>query len=295
MRQVAASVEGSDGIEASALCVVREHSGTRRVFPYLVSRSSNAIQALLRWFDDQCGPAGSAMAFVEAGSPVEQMLVGEMGWTRERYFPYQLTWGGMRLRAVREASLDARLRFERNPSLDIAAKLFVDAFREEWRWYFSEMMPPDSSPDEPSLLEMATKYLGTASQLFVLLQDEVPVGISSGNYDSRAGRAEFHTGVGVHPAARGQGLGGALARRTVDWGATLGARSLDVRTQSVPGQRNANLKTYEGLGGTVGRVFALLRAPTAGESTDSTEPVPKDGRGWFRTTDLSRVKRALSH
>ncbi len=27
----------------------------------------------------------------------------------------------------------------------------------------------------------------------------------------------------------------------------------------------------------------------------STKPVPKDGRGWFRTTDLSRVKRALSH
>ena len=33
--------------------------------------------------------------------------------------------------------------------------------------------------------------------------------------------------------------------------------------------------------------------PTAPNRT--AKPLPEDGRGWFRTTDLSRVKRALSH
>ncbi len=35
--------------------------------------------------------------------------------------------------------------------------------------------------------------------------------------------------------------------------------------------------------------------PTGTEETPASSGVPEDGRGWFRTSDLSRVKRALSH
>jgi hypothetical protein len=31
------------------------------------------------------------------------------------------------------------------------------------------------------------------------------------------------------------------------------------------------------------------------EETSASAEVSEDGRGWFRTSDLSRVKRALSH
>jgi GNAT superfamily N-acetyltransferase len=261
MRQIAASVEGRGGTEAAGLCVVRERSGTRRIFPYLTSRSGKtALQELLQWFDEKCGPAGSAMAFVDASSQVEQIMVTEMGWTRERYFPCRLVWAERHLRKTPYAP-PAGVRFELDPPLEVAAKLFVDAFEGQWRWYFSEMLPSGSPPSALCVLGMARKYLGTASQLFVLREYGNPVGISSANYDFRRGLAEFHTGVGVLPIARGRGLGEILARRTVAWAGAQGARSLDVRTQRVPGQRNSNLKTYLGLGGRAGREFALLRAP----------------------------------
>jgi hypothetical protein len=35
--------------------------------------------------------------------------------------------------------------------------------------------------------------------------------------------------------------------------------------------------------------------PTENEETPASAEVSEDGRGWFRTSDLSRVKRALSH
>jgi Phage integrase family len=35
--------------------------------------------------------------------------------------------------------------------------------------------------------------------------------------------------------------------------------------------------------------------PIENEETSASAEVPYDGRGWFRTSDLSRVKRALSH
>ena len=175
-------------------------------------------------------------------------------WFHDRDFPVELQW-----QLPTDAS-NVQPRgefFLSEASASMAAEVFVAAFWDQWEWYFREM-GCIGKPTDSATLRIANRYMGAAEFILLAADTQGPVAVTSATL-TRDGQAEFHTGVGICPRARRQGLGRLLVERTLDWAASRGARIVRVRTQRRLTVNNDNLSMYEGLGAVPVQSFALLR------------------------------------
>jgi GNAT superfamily N-acetyltransferase len=254
----------SAGGHIRALGIASRVPSLRLWLPYVASSPSSdlgELQALLSVIYGKLeldAGATEAVAFAEVGT-LEAQLLAQLGWGIERHFPVQIVWNKLQSWTSPTSSLGNGIEISSEENLDVVARLFREAFLSEWRWYFRELGWDDTSSAEGELLRVARRYVANASAYLIARRDGEPVGLSSVTLDPVRRHAEFHTGVGVSPDARGLGLGRALTNATLAWAKRNGMNTAEIRTQERLGERNRNVEMYEACGGERLRVFALLR------------------------------------
>jgi GNAT superfamily N-acetyltransferase len=266
-RELAAAIDDGGGTAAELLCVTRTRGSELRAwFPYIVSTSNDPapLIRLLEWTWSELGSLPvPATAFVECGSPVGDVLL-HAGWHTERHFPVQLLWPDLGAWTSVGGPSPKDIEVDADPCLEEVARLFVDTFLCEWKWYFVEMgYSPMSSPRQ-HLYELAARYVLGGDACFVARLAGQPVGLSSLVLQTQRRHAEFHTGVGVLPDARGLRLGHLLTEFTLSWAKRRGMISAEVRTQGLAGVRNRNIDMYRRCSASGGREFGLFRSRLSG-------------------------------
>jgi GNAT superfamily N-acetyltransferase len=191
--------------------------------------------------------------------------VASAGWLAPRAgLPSSSTWPNLGAWTSTGSPLPEDIAIDVDPGLEEVVRLFVGAFLCEWEWYFVEMgYNPLSSPRD-YLYDLATHYVSGADAYFVARLANRPVGLSSLVLQEYGRHAEFHTGVGVLPEARGRRLGHLLTEFTLGWAKRRGMISAEVRTQGRTGVRNRNIEMYRCCGGIRGREFGLFRSHLRG-------------------------------
>jgi GNAT superfamily N-acetyltransferase len=262
IREVAGSVEQRGQIVAEFLCVARTRGDETRVwFPYIAATSDNpaALTLLMEWTRERLNLSSiQATAFAEVETPAVRLLL-HSGWLIERVFPVELHWPNLDALVTDAGSLPEEIRIDFDPSLDEVSELFADAFLGEWEWYFEEMGYCPQSSTREHLHELTKRYVSGADAYFIVRITGQPVALSSLVLRQQWKRAEFHTGVGVMPNARGRGLGRLITEFTLNYAKRKGMTRAEVRTQERAGTRNPNVEMYQACGGRLGRKFCLFR------------------------------------
>ena len=234
-------------------------TGPRVYVTHLESGDHSSAEALLAEIDQDVDfeSSESVTAFVEINDPISSFLP-ELGWKSDRRFPVQFAWTDLGKWQPHIEPDNARANIEISSDADLVAGLFVEAFIDDWSWYFDELGYRPAISSNRELHAVARNYVSRATALFVAWIDGDPVGLSSAITNKIGGLGEFHTGVGVLPRARGNRAGERLVEFTLQWLRQAGMTQAEVRTQSVGDSLNPNLKMYTECGGQVGLQFSLF-------------------------------------
>jgi GNAT superfamily N-acetyltransferase len=261
VRELAVSADEDGQTVAEALCLIRSDSAKMRVWlPYLFAApgDSTPLRTLFEWTRRQMGLTSMEVkGFAELGTPASELLT-QLGWSIERNFPVQVHWDNLGVSPDGSETLPSGVEIDVHPSEDEVARLFVDAFIDEWHWYFEQMDDRQRLSTRPNLLDLAKHYVAGANGYFVARIEGRGLGLSSLVLQSDKKHAVFHTGVGVVPDGRGRGLGKILTDFTLGWAKSHGMNSAEVRTQERPGTRNRNVEMYQSCGGSCGRAFGMF-------------------------------------
>lgn len=259
--EVAATVSEDGSALGEVLAIGRTRAGKVSAWiPHLDVRSNRpeVLTDLLDWVSSQLRTESRhTTVFAETGSNAAEALA-RSGWRAERGFPVQFVWDEATMASAEGPTPDSVV-IDTAPSIEEVARLFADAFKDQWDWYFAEMGYRAGHDTPERLTEVSLRFVANADGYFVARVDGKPAGLSTVKLDTGQRRAEFHTGVGVMPTARAAGLGRLLTRFTLQWSYRHGMTSAEIRTQERLGVENRNVKMYLACGAVRQRAFTLFR------------------------------------
>lgn len=252
--------------EGTAKYIVYQKDGVKKAyityFEPKSRKSSEAGQRLLEQILQDIHENGCSVAwiFIESRDNYENLFENH-NFIPKRRFPIQLVWSN--LPNLWGNICEPQVKIDTTMiAVDdrVAAELFVDAFSDQWEWYFEQIGGKRCLLDKNLLVDVGKLFLQRADHVIVASVSNEVAGISALNVDKGALKGTFHTGVGVLPKYRGKRIGSYLTYNSLKWLMDSGVVTAEVRTQSPLEDYYPQISIYTKLGAEKLREFTIYEA-----------------------------------